>query len=149
MLHDELRSARQEAKMSQAELASRSGIPRNQIVRAEKGENITLDTLRKIVVNLPIRELTLVDAVKLSTDILPVHDKIYIGAAETMFQVFEAMKKALEHAQDTLAALQAARRRETPEESADRGGEVDPSLLLQRMLNSANEFEERLKRTGT
>jgi len=132
--------------MSQAELAARAGIPRNQVVRAEKGQNITLDTLRKLVAHLPVTELTLLDTVKLSTDILPVHDKVYLGALDTFLQVFEAMKRALIHAQDTLAAYESARKRETPEESAQRGGEVHPRLILQSMMRAVNEVDERLKR---
>jgi transcriptional regulator with XRE-family HTH domain len=147
MLHKELRAAREMAKMSQAELAARAGIPRNQVVRAEKGENITIGTLRKIAANLPVKELTLLDTVKLSTEIRPVHDKVYVGAMETLAQVFEAMTKALEHAQDTLNAFE-ARKRETPEETTERGGDVDPTLILQRLMRDANDFEKRLRGTS-
>ncbi|HYC91365.1 MAG TPA: helix-turn-helix transcriptional regulator, partial [Thermoanaerobaculia bacterium] len=45
LLHEELRRAREKAGLSQQALADLAGIPRNQIVRAERGENITVDTL--------------------------------------------------------------------------------------------------------
>jgi len=54
LLHEELGQAREKLGITQAELGARAGITRDQVVRAEKGENITLDTLRKDVVHLPL-----------------------------------------------------------------------------------------------
>src|ERR1041385_5633625 len=71
LLHEELRSAREAAGLTQTELAARAGIPRNQVVRAEKGENITLDTLRKIAAHLPLQNLTLLEKLKLDFDYIP------------------------------------------------------------------------------
>jgi len=148
MLHEELRRGRERAGLSQAQLAARAGIPRNQIVRAEKGENITLDTLRKIAAYLPVTELTLLDTVKLTTDTLPVHDKIYVGATETLHQLLLALDAALVHAQDTYDALANARRHETPEEAAERGAEVDPSMLFQRIDRTLEALDKQLKHTA-
>jgi len=148
MLHEELRRAREKAGYSQAQLAALSGIPRNQISRAEKGENITLDTLRKIVVHLPVTELNLLDTVKLSTDTLPIHDKIYVGAMNTLHNVLKGLSAALEHTQDTFDALQQSRSRETPEEADARGAEVDPSLVLKQIEGTLHSLDERLKHTA-
>ncbi len=99
MLHDELRKAREAAGLSQAELASRAGIPRNQVVRAEKGANVTLDTLRKLVVQLPIDSLTLVDTVQLSVRPIPEPDQLYYGAVEIVDKLTEALDVASQHAE--------------------------------------------------
>jgi transcriptional regulator with XRE-family HTH domain len=148
MLHEELRRAREEIGYTQAELAALAGIPRNQIARAEKGENITLDTLRKIVVHLPVTELNLLDTVKLSTDTLPIHDKIYVGAMNTLHNVLKGLSAALEHTQETFDALQQARSRETPEEAAARGADVDPSLILKGIEGTLLSLDKRLKHSA-
>jgi transcriptional regulator with XRE-family HTH domain len=53
LTHDQLRLAREQTGLSQAKLAALTGISRNQIVRAEAGENITLDTLRRATRTIP------------------------------------------------------------------------------------------------
>src|ERR1051325_11405886 len=78
-LHEELRAAREAAGLTQTELAARAGITRNQVVRAEKGGNITLDTLRKIAAHLPIEHLTLLEKLKLDFDYIPEPEKLYLG----------------------------------------------------------------------
>ena len=64
LIHDQLRLAREQIGLSQAKLAALTGLSRNQIVRAEAGENITLDTLRRIMVHLPLEEVTLLERVR-------------------------------------------------------------------------------------
>ena len=53
MLHEQVRTARIKAGLTQAELARRAGIPRKQLVMLEQGSNITLATLRKVTSQLP------------------------------------------------------------------------------------------------
>jgi transcriptional regulator with XRE-family HTH domain len=83
-LHDELRRAREQAGLNQTQLAALTGIPRNQVARAERGENITLDTLRKLVLHLPICELSLLETVKLTVDSFPEPEKLLSGTVETV-----------------------------------------------------------------
>ena len=133
MLHDELRRAREAAGLSQAELAARAGIPRNQVVRAEKGHNITLDTLRKLAVQLPIDELTLVDTLHLTVKPVPEPDDLYFGSVEIVYQLAQVLSAALKHAGKAQRALKDSRRGESPEVAAVRGAPVDPVLLFRRL----------------
>ncbi|HJQ35678.1 MAG TPA: helix-turn-helix transcriptional regulator [Thermoanaerobaculia bacterium] len=142
LLHEVLRQAREQAGFSQAELAKRAGIPRNQIVRAEKGGNITVDTLRKIAANLPITELPLLHTVKLTTDVLPLHDKVYLGAMETVVSLLPALETAVQHALQTWTAFADIRRHETPEDQSKRGPEADPTLLLQQIVRSVQDLRK-------
>ena len=57
---DEIRQARRDAKLSQSELARRAGVPRSQLVRLEQGENVTIDTLKRVLGVLPhLKQITL------------------------------------------------------------------------------------------
>ena len=62
-----------------SQLAALTGLSRNQIVRAEAGENITLDTLRRIMVHLPLEEVTLLERVKMKVDYLNPAEKMFFG----------------------------------------------------------------------
>ena len=58
---DDIRQARRDAKLSQSELARRAGVPRSQLVRLEQGENVTIDTLQRVLGALPhLKQITLV-----------------------------------------------------------------------------------------
>ena len=60
MLHTQIRQARVDHGLSQAELARRAGIPRDRLRQFENGENITIETLMKILAQLPdLRTVTL------------------------------------------------------------------------------------------
>jgi transcriptional regulator with XRE-family HTH domain len=60
MLGSQIRQARQEHGFSQEELARRSGLHRTQVQKLEEDANITLDTLRKILSQLPnLKTITL------------------------------------------------------------------------------------------
>jgi transcriptional regulator with XRE-family HTH domain len=84
LIHDQLRLAREQIGLSQAKLAALTGLSRNQIVRAEAGENITLDTLRRIMVHLPLEEVTLLERVKMKVDYLNPAEKMFFGIGETL-----------------------------------------------------------------
>src|SRR5215210_8063346 len=109
-LHEELRKAREEAGLTQAQLAKLAGIPRNQIVRAEKGDNITLDTLRTIAAHLPVTSLTLMENVMLTADLLPHPHKIYLGAMATLAHMTEALGAALNLAMAARSAMETAQK---------------------------------------
>src|SRR6185436_4398388 len=132
-IHEELRQAREQAGLSQAQLAARAGIPRNQIVRAEKGENITLDTLRKIVVHLPVEQLTLIETVQLRVDVLPHPEKVFLGAMETLAFLSAALASATDVAKFARQGAATARQNDPLREVVAPSGEVDPLLLLNRL----------------
>jgi transcriptional regulator with XRE-family HTH domain len=134
MLHDELRRGREAAGFSQTELAARAGIPRNQVARAERGENITLDTLRKIVIHLPIQELPLIEKVSLTADFYPQPEKVYEATAITVQKLAEAMLAAIQASTDAGVALGKARQAEPlPTVDGEHDANVDPRLPLRRM----------------
>lgn len=58
-LHEEIRRARKELDLSQAQLAALCGIQRRQLSTLERGGNVTLNTVRKVLAFLPnLREFT-------------------------------------------------------------------------------------------
>lgn len=142
LLHIELRRAREKAGLSQQALADRAGIPRNQVVRAEKGENITLDTLRRIVAHLPLTELTLMDTRGFRVDIIPEPEKLFFAALENVLQLARALAGAIQLAMEARAAVEMARRATPPLEGVESSGDVDPALLLHGLAKIVGEIEE-------
>jgi transcriptional regulator with XRE-family HTH domain len=53
MLHDEVRQARIDAGLSVMQVAELAGVPRKRIYELERGANVTLETLRRIVAVIP------------------------------------------------------------------------------------------------
>ena len=143
-LHQELRAAREAAGLTQTELAARAGIPRNQVVRAEKGGNITLDTLRKIAAHLPIEHLTLLEKLKLDFDYIPEPEKLYLGTLTNVAHALEALGAALEVAMAARAALAAARRAD-PHSASSSASKIDDLLLLRAIEQTVEEAATRLK----
>jgi transcriptional regulator with XRE-family HTH domain len=134
MLHDELRRGRETAGLSQTQLAVLAGIPRNQVARAERGENITIDTLRKIVVHLPIQELPLIEKVNLAVDFYPQPEKVFESTVVTVHKLAEAMLAAIQASMDAQVALGKARQAEPlPDLESGPTADIDPRLLLRRM----------------
>ena len=134
MLHDELRRGREAAGLSQTQLAALAGIPRNQVARAERGENITLDTLRKIVIHLPIQELPLIEKVNLSVDFYPQPEKVFESTVISVQKIAEAMLAAIQASMDAQVALGKARKAEPlPGVEGEPTADIDPRLLLRRM----------------
>jgi len=59
-LHLQVREARKQAGLTQQEIAERSGVARTDVVRFERGENVTLKTFLRIVGVIPdLRDLTI------------------------------------------------------------------------------------------
>lgn len=142
LLHDELRRAREKAGLSQQALADRAGIPRNQVVRAERGENITIDTLRKIVAFLPVTELTLLDTKGFRVDIVPEPEKLFLASLENVVRLAHALHGAIHLALDARTAVEAARREEPPlPGEQQRSANIDPLLLLRRLERIASEID--------
>lgn len=142
MLHDELRRGREAAGLSQTQLAVLAGIPRNQVARAERGENITIDTLRKIVIHLPIQELPLIEKVNLSVDFYPQPEKVFDATVVTVQKLAEAMLAAIQASLDAQVALGKARKAEPlPTVDGEPNADIDPGLLLRRLEKAAKVLE--------
>ena len=141
-LHDELRRAREKAGLSQQALADRAGIPRNQVVRAERGENITVDTLRKLAAQLPVTELTLIDTKGFRVDVIPEPEKLFLASLEKVMRLNEALRGAIDLALEARTAVEAARRA-TPllPGEEQRSADIDPLLLLRNLQRIAGEIE--------
>lgn len=142
LLHEELRKARERAGLSQQALADKAGIPRNQVVRAERGENITVDTLRKIVAYLPVTELPLLDTKGMRVDIVSDPDKLLFAALENVSRLSEAMAGAIRLAMDAVSVWENARRAAPPEVQAVQSAPPDPRLLLTVLERIAGEIQE-------
>lgn len=141
MLHDELRRGREAAGLSQTQLAVLAGIPRNQVARAERGENITIDTLRKIVVHLPIQELPLIEKVNLSVDVVPEPEKVYFATVNAVQQMALALGAALEAVGVAESVvLQARKAVPLPDVDGQPTAEIDPSLLFRRLEQAAKKL---------
>jgi transcriptional regulator with XRE-family HTH domain len=141
LLHVELRRAREKAGLSQQALADLAGIPRNQVVRAERGENITIDTLRKIVAHLPLTELTLLDTKGFRVDIVAEPEKLFLAAMENVIQVAKALAGAIRLAMEARTAAEIARRATPPLEGYQPPADVDPLLLLRGLERIAGEID--------
>jgi transcriptional regulator with XRE-family HTH domain len=63
LLHEAVKKARMDLKLSQKKLSEMAGIQRRQLATLESGGNITLATLRKVLVHLPNLETFTLDAV--------------------------------------------------------------------------------------
>ncbi len=142
LLHEELRRAREKAGLSQQALAELAGIPRNQVVRAERGENITVDTLRKIVVHLPLTELTLMDTKGFRVDIIAEPERLFLAALENVLRQADALRASIALAMETRRAAETARRATPPlPGGAQLNADVDPILMLRHLERIANEID--------
>jgi transcriptional regulator with XRE-family HTH domain len=140
LLHEELRSAREKAGLSQQALADRVGIPRNQVVRAERGENITIDTLRKIAAHLPLTELTLLDTKGFRVDIIAEPEKLFLASLENVLRLTDALRGAIDIALVTRISAEAARRAAPPLPGQQQSADFDSLLLLHRLERIADEI---------
>lgn len=138
MLHEEIRAARLKAGMTQEALAKAAGIPRNQVARAERGENITLDTLRKLAVQLPIDQLTLIGTKTMIVDVLPEPEQLFIEASQTVIQMTYTLRTALMHALAAGKAVESLRRSHPlPErEEGEPAGQEPPQPNLMSVLRN-------------
>jgi transcriptional regulator with XRE-family HTH domain len=143
LLHEEIRRAREDMGWTQAHLAVLAGIPRNQVVRTERGDNITLDTLRKIAVHLPVENLTLLEKVHLNLDVLPLPEKVYSYSVHSLMFLTKAMGMALEAALASREAMEKARET-APIPGLETLG-VDDLLALRAMAGAFNELQTKME----
>lgn len=128
--------------MSQQALANRAGIPRNQIVRAERGENITIDTLRKIAAQLPVTELTLLDTTSFRVDILSEPEKLFFASVENVLQQAESLERAIYVAMLASSAVEQAYRATVPLPGLEQPSlRFEPRLLLTNLERIATEIQ--------
>jgi transcriptional regulator with XRE-family HTH domain len=132
--------------MTQQAVADLAGIPRNQVVRAERGDNITLDTLRKIAAHLPLTELTLLDTTGLRVDIIADPERLFLAAMENVLRLADAMRGAVELAMEARRSVELARRHAPPmPEGYEPQPDIDPRFMLQGLDRLASELQ-RLRR---
>jgi transcriptional regulator with XRE-family HTH domain len=146
-LHEELRRAREKAGLSQQALAELAGIPRNQVVRAERGQNITVDTLRKIAAHLPVTELTLLETRSLRVDIVAEPEKLFLAALENVVRLTETLESAIQLAMQARVAVEVARRAGPLLPSVEESEAMDPVLLLRTFQRIADEIRAISKET--
>lgn len=77
LLHDAIHHARIELKLSQKKLSEMAGVQRRQLSTLEKGGNVTLSTLRKVMAQLPNLESFTIDAVRADVTRKPALDEAY------------------------------------------------------------------------
>jgi DNA-binding XRE family transcriptional regulator len=112
LLHEAVLKARKDLGLSQKRLAELAGVQRKQLATLEKGGNITLSTLRKVLSHLPNLESFTIDAVKASVQRdVPLDEaveKVQLGVRQ-LGQALKGMFAKLEAGQaldeDDLAAL--------------------------------------------
>jgi transcriptional regulator with XRE-family HTH domain len=134
LMHEQLKQARERTGLSQAKLAALTGLSRNQIVRAETGENITIDTLRRILVHLPIDEITLLERVQVKIDYLNPAEKMFFGLGEIMSHLVQATLSTMSLAmvaKDEMIMARDAEGREIDEK--ERADDAKLTAFLQRM----------------
>ncbi len=126
MLHTQIRQARIDHGLSQSELARRADIPRDRLRKFENGENITVETLMKILAQLPALQSVTLGAVEGRT------------SAVDLTEIRDAVTEWLESGRRVLALVESAMARPRP--GAGGATRIEPSLEL------TPELEARLKR---
>jgi transcriptional regulator with XRE-family HTH domain len=93
LLHEAVRKARQDLGVSQVKLAERAGIQRRQLSTLEKGGNVTLSTLRKVIAQLPNLESFTLDAVNVHVTSIPMRldEQKWHEAMQTLGEVFTSL----------------------------------------------------------
>ena len=128
MLHVQIREARIAHGLNQSELARRAGIPRTTLRDFENGENITIETLIKILAQLPnLTQITL-GAVQARTTGVDLHE------------IRDAVARWLEDGRGILALVESAMAQ--PQPAGGGGG----ATLHEGGLPISPELEARLAR---
>ena len=115
-LHDAVRYARMEKRLSQKKLAEMAGIQRRQLATLEKGGNVTLATVRKVLAVLPNLEEFTMDTVKVDVAAQPYKPAIdphyWAETIQVMATSFDMLSKRLQRGElptpEDHAALHAA-----------------------------------------
>lgn len=108
MLQDEIREARVRSGLSQVKLAELAGVPRTQLRKLENGQNVTLETLMKILAALPDLQRVTVSGIELQLEQVDL-DALYDGLAQIISAAARVMS-VIERARPN-TALNASERR--------------------------------------
>ncbi len=122
-LHDELRRARKELGLSQGQLSALCGVQRRQLSTLERGGNVTLNTLRKVIGFLPNLEEFTFEQVRMKPtyiDLPPFEWQVFYANMNTLYDTLDGMKAALREWLDNPPSK-----------------EVDPEVLTRRTTNLA------------
>ena len=127
-LHEEIRRARKELRLSQAELAKLSGVQRRQLSSLENGRNVTLRTVRKVLAHLPnIQRFTLAPAnVEVEPHNLTRSD--WDRMTKTMLMIADMYQKMNAHMAAYQAAIEAGNHEEAERLIAEMGQLPGPEL---------------------
>ena len=82
LLHEAIYRARRELKLTQKKLSELSGVQRRQLSTLEKGGNVTLSTVRKVIAHLPNLESFSFDGVR--ADVMRKHEENELYLKETI-----------------------------------------------------------------
>ncbi|MEA2488284.1 MAG: hypothetical protein QOH21_76 [Acidobacteriota bacterium] len=125
-LHEEIRRARKDLGLSQGQLCALCGVQRRQLSTLERGGNVTLATLRKVIGFLPNLQDFTFEQVRMKPtyiDLPPFEWQAFYAHMSTLNETLDGMKTAL---QEWLA--------HPPSK------EVDPEVLTRRTTNLATEM---------
>jgi len=96
-LHEAVKFARMELKLSQKKFAEKAGIQRRQLATLENGGNVTLATVRKVLAQLPNLERFTLDAVTVDvqSEPTPVDHEKFNQAVELLAHAFDGLARRL------------------------------------------------------
>ena len=136
VLHEAIKHARQDLRLSQKKLADMAGIQRRQLATLEAGGNVTLATLRKVLVHLPNLETFTLDTVTAMV-------QREVTADERQKAVNEAMELLASALQNLVGALKEGR---LPDEALSGLRQVNDVLYQQALGYSAEDVERERQR---
>ena len=125
-LHEELRRARKELGLSQGQLSALCGVQRRQLSTLERGGNVTLNTLRKVLGFLPNLEDFTFEQVRMKPtyiDLPPFEWQVFYANMYSLHETLDGVKTALKEWLDNPPSK-----------------EVDPEVLTKRTTNLATEI---------
>jgi transcriptional regulator with XRE-family HTH domain len=125
-LHEEIRRARKDLGLSQAQLSALCGVQRRQLSTLEQGGNVTLNTLRKVIGFLPNLEQFTFEQLRMNPtyiDLPPFEWQVFYAHMHTLNETLGGLKTAIGEWLDNPPSK-----------------EVDPELLTKRTTNLATEM---------
>jgi transcriptional regulator with XRE-family HTH domain len=125
-LQDEIRRARKDLGLSQAQLAALCGIQRRQLSTLERGGNVTLNTLRKVIGFLPNLEEFTFEKLRMKPtyiDLPPFEWQVFYANMHALGETLDGVKSALQEWLDNPPSK-----------------EVDPEVLTKRTTTLATEI---------
>lgn len=122
-LHEEIRRARKDLGLSQGQLSALCGVQRRQLSTLERGGNVTLNTLRKVIGFLPNLEEFTFEQVRMKPiyiDLPPFEWQVFYANMYTLHETLDGVKTVLKEWLDNPPSK-----------------EVDPEVLTKRTTNLA------------